>query len=367
MTVTDGSTSARASAMSKQFQGRPKVMYAPPSAAYPEVEAPPAQILRRAEAPPSPTLPRRPTAKGYATSSFRSSLRDGTGKQGEVVGRGGGRYAGEVLAGRPHGVGSFFVPSSKPGEEMRLQYEGEWFQGRREGQGTFHYRLDEVYTGGWLANERSGFGKMNYRNGDYYDGQWKRDKRHGNGVMVYANGDIFNGLFSQGKKEGLGVFFAVSRGLKFEGEWHDDQMRVGEAHEFLQEELEELVPDHSRLRGVKLPMIELARPAEAQLEPYEAVRAVRETTQAGRDSLNSTGELRADQLERLKHAFRALRGSSPGLLVTQLRDLCVLSGLDPSAVAVPQLAWAFAECTRKDGILHEEDFLRTACAFRLQA
>ena len=323
------------------------------------------KLLQSIKAPPSPTLPRRPSGKGHARSSFNSSLSSGTGKQGEIVGRGGARYAGELLAGRPHGVGSYFVPSEVPGEEMRLQYEGEWFQGRREGQGTFYYRLNEVYNGGWLANERSGFGKMTYRNGDAYDGQWRGDRRHGQGVMVYANGDIFNGLWSEGKKEGLGVFFAVARGIKFNGEWHDDQMRVGEAHEYLQEELEELVPDFSRLRGVKLPMIELARPAEAQLEPFNAVRARRATTKAGRESLRTTGELRADQLQRLKHSFRALRGHAEGLRTTQLRDLCVLAGLDPSAMAVPQLAWAFAECTRKDGFLHEEDFLRVSCAFRV--
>ena len=65
-------------------------------------------------------------------------------RRGEVEGKNGGKYQGDVLAGRPHGQGQYWGPS---GTAMRLQYEGEWVQGMREGYGSIYYWTGEQYHG----------------------------------------------------------------------------------------------------------------------------------------------------------------------------------------------------------------------------
>jgi hypothetical protein len=114
-----------------------------PSLKYKNIDEP---VLRRAQSPPRPTLPRRrrvrtwqATAKernplascltGSLTCLFHLHASIGSGRQlsharvcavlagpgragkfGELLGDTGGKYEGEVLAGRPHGTGQYFVP-----------------------------------------------------------------------------------------------------------------------------------------------------------------------------------------------------------------------------------------------------------------
>lgn len=60
-------------------------------------------------------LPERPVIRAPLTSPASTSRRALTGparagKYGELVGESGSRYIGDVLAGRPHGQGQYFVP-----------------------------------------------------------------------------------------------------------------------------------------------------------------------------------------------------------------------------------------------------------------
>lgn len=143
------------------------------------------------------------------------------GKYGELVGESGGRYQGEVLAGRPHGHGYYnvqkvcwhglHVAASLAGFQAggvadpiaiaalqspgvyELQYEGEWVQGRKEGLGTRYYHNNESYSGQFVADIRHGFGRYFFSNGDVYAGEWLDNRRTGRGTFFYANGDIFVG------------------------------------------------------------------------------------------------------------------------------------------------------------------------------
>jgi hypothetical protein len=65
------------------------------------------------------------------------------GKYGELIGKNGGHYCGEILAGRPHGNGQYFVPAGPSARNYRLQYDGEWIQGRREGHGIRYYHTSK--------------------------------------------------------------------------------------------------------------------------------------------------------------------------------------------------------------------------------
>lgn len=56
--------------------------------------------------------------------------------------------------------------------EIEERYEGDFVDGRFEGEGTFHYA-----------------------NGNVYKGQWKANKRHGKGVMTWVDGASYVGMF----------------------------------------------------------------------------------------------------------------------------------------------------------------------------
>ncbi len=77
------------------------------------------------------------------------------------MGASGARYEGEVLAGRPHGRGQYVVRKAGPNTDWLLQYEGDWVQGRREGQGTRYYAATNevrraLSDGGRPARRRAG-------------------------------------------------------------------------------------------------------------------------------------------------------------------------------------------------------------------
>ncbi|GFH14073.1 uncharacterized protein HaLaN_10053, partial [Haematococcus lacustris] len=57
------------------------------------------------------------------------------GKYGELQGDSGGRYEGEVLAGRPHGSGRYLLP-----------------KGQRQGSGTRYYVNGETYIGQFVSS-----------------------------------------------------------------------------------------------------------------------------------------------------------------------------------------------------------------------
>ena len=98
-----------------------------------------------------------------------------------------------MLAGRPHGWGKYLV--LKNGQYVE-EYEGEWMQGVRQGNGMKLYANGESYEGDFVAGLRHGRGRYNFTNGDVYNGEWVDDRRTGHGTYFYANGDVFIGGFA---------------------------------------------------------------------------------------------------------------------------------------------------------------------------
>lgn len=219
-----------------------------PSAKYKTLEDPAKVTLLRASAPPNPVLPRRPATRTWCsrareryplTSSLSGPGR--AGKYGELIGEKGGRYLGEVLAGRPHGKGQYLLPKNGPGSPYVVHFDGDWVQGRREGTGRRFYHNGEVYDGSWVSNLRHGRGRYHYANGDVYDGEWVADHRTGYGAYCYKNGDVFVGNYIKDKKEGLGTLYMLSKCKKYVAEYVSDQPRCGTYLEIENPDLEPLV------------------------------------------------------------------------------------------------------------------------------
>merc|ERR1712100_490914 len=140
-----------------------------------------------------------------------------------------------------HGKGKAVYPN---GDE----YEGEYKEGKRDGQGTYKWiktvtdeegvtapALDDdgkpifqsTYTGAYVANLKDGEGVFEYPDGSKYQGNWRHDKRHGDGVYWYANGDIYSGEWKFGTKHGRGTFIHAESNAKLIGTYVDGKYVKG--------------------------------------------------------------------------------------------------------------------------------------------
>ena len=103
------------------------------------------------------------------------------------------------------------------------RYEGEWRNGKFDGEGAFYYDTGEKYIGTWLANKRDGEGQFYDKKGDLvYDGNWKDDVQYGYGIYHYQNGTRYAGQWINGEREGKGRFTIPGTGY-YEGEFSLDR------------------------------------------------------------------------------------------------------------------------------------------------
>lgn len=64
----------------------------------------------------------------------------------------------------------------------------------------------EVYDGEWYEDKCHGKGTYTHKNDVKYVGDWVFDKQEGHGVETWPSGDIFKGEFKNGLKNGKGNF-----------------------------------------------------------------------------------------------------------------------------------------------------------------
>ena len=62
------------------------------------------------------------------------------------------------------------------------------------------------YLGDYENGTRSGIGVMKSRDGSVYKGEWLNGKRHGEGILYYVNGDTYSGNWNEGHKDGYGTY-----------------------------------------------------------------------------------------------------------------------------------------------------------------
>ena len=112
---------------------------------------------------------------------------------GETLHIGGGTYTGEVVAGRPHGQGTWVHPDGE-------SYVGEWKGGKAHGQGTLTGVNGDKYVGEWKDDKAHGQGTKTWGKGkwegDKYVGEYKDDKRWEG--IYYNAGGYKKGTYSAG-------------------------------------------------------------------------------------------------------------------------------------------------------------------------
>jgi len=69
---------------------------------------------------------------------------------------------------------------------------GEWSDDRRSGQGHYFYANGDEYMGEWQNHLRHGQGRYMYASsGLQYEGQWRDGKRTGDGEITRIGGNLF--------------------------------------------------------------------------------------------------------------------------------------------------------------------------------
>lgn len=121
-------------------------------------------------------------------------------------------------------------PPAAPSNSMLLiaiEYNGEWSNDARHGEGTAKYLDGSSFSGRWQDNVRlDGRGTMTYPSGDEYSGIWKHEMRHGKGTARYHDGTRFEGDWLHGECHGEGVFTNL-QGDAFHGRWVQGRRQDG--------------------------------------------------------------------------------------------------------------------------------------------
>lgn len=90
-------------------------------------------------------------------------------------------YSGSFYKGIFHGKGKLVTPN--------FTYEGDFAAGQKNGKGKLSYTsTKEEYNGDWSNDKRHGNGTMWYKDLSHYSGAWQNDKRHGNGILEFSPG-----------------------------------------------------------------------------------------------------------------------------------------------------------------------------------
>ena len=111
-------------------------------------------------------------------------------------------YEGDFINGKFEGKGKFIYDDG-------YYYIGQFKDGLRNGKGTIYYPNGNIeFEGNFINNKAEGYGKFIGEDGEYYIGQYKKGLEHGKGKYYYSNGKIqYDGEYFYGQRGGYGKYF----------------------------------------------------------------------------------------------------------------------------------------------------------------
>ena len=83
-------------------------------------------------------------------------------------------------------------------------YEGDWKDGKRNGNGTYTFADGGVFVGEYKDSKKNGKGTFTYADGAVFVGEYKDGKRNGKGTFTYPNGAVEVGFYEQDEDKGRG-------------------------------------------------------------------------------------------------------------------------------------------------------------------
>eukprot|EP01032_Pedospumella_encystans_P020893 gene20893-23726_t len=110
------------------------------------------------------------------------------------------RYEGNYKDGLKHGVGKMVFPNGNT-------YEGEWFENKMQGEGTYTYKqAGDIYSGSWFADKKHGPGTYEFgADSSVITGEWVEGQVT-TGQWVLKNAAVYEGEFKLGRPFGAGKF-----------------------------------------------------------------------------------------------------------------------------------------------------------------
>ncbi len=161
------------------------------------------------------------TSKAFQyQGEFKEGLKHGNGT---YVWEGGDRYEGEFVDDRPSGSGKWRFATGD-------FYEGEVKAGKILGRGTYTTKGGDTFTGAFVDGQPHGVGVYRFASGDRYEGDMISGRMHGKGRYITQGGDKIEGSFADGRPQGKGIY-TFSNGDRYEGEIRDGAL-TGQAAYF---------------------------------------------------------------------------------------------------------------------------------------
>ena len=117
----------------------------------------------------------------------------------------GSKYKGEIKDNKRNGKGEYNSITEN------YNYNGDWKNDKKEGEGTLNFTDGTEYTGYFKNNQFNGEGKMIWKNGFSYQGNFLNNCLHGKGYLRGNNEHIYEGDFKNGKFHGNGTFKWINR------------------------------------------------------------------------------------------------------------------------------------------------------------
>ena len=129
-----------------------------------------------------------------------------------------------------------------PINDGRSQYKGEWKNGVPHGKGIkeiFEYKEAEcdsygkscwsMIEGNFVNGCTTGYFKQTFKHeGEetqpYYEGEFLNGKHNGQGAYYYGNGSYYKGNFKEGKFHGVGYHYYAKKKQTWVGEFYNDDL-----------------------------------------------------------------------------------------------------------------------------------------------
>lgn len=137
----------------------------------------------------------------------------------------GSRYVGDFKDFLPHGKCSYLFPKAQVNE--MYEYQGNWNKGRMEGYGKRIMGNGAEYIGEFrndLPHGQCTYRNINATGFDLaeYDGNWVNGIREGQGTILLANGIMYEGGFVNGRFHGRGKLTDPREGINIVAEYEGD-------------------------------------------------------------------------------------------------------------------------------------------------
>jgi hypothetical protein len=113
-------------------------------------------------------------------------------------------YDGEFIDGRAEGNATFTRASG-------AKYVGKWKNGNPNGKGREKCPDGAEYEGDWVNGMSHGYGAYKWNDGSTHTGEWRDHKPHGKGEAKFVQGNVYRGVWENGERHGTFTVEAPSK------------------------------------------------------------------------------------------------------------------------------------------------------------